>query len=84
MKKPWPSLSSDEAAERFVEEADLTEYDFSQMVPFTHEFEKKNASVHMRMPQSLLDRVKAEAQKRGIPYQRFMRELVQRGLQTIR
>lgn len=29
MSKPWPTLMSDEEAERFVDEADLSEYDFS-------------------------------------------------------
>ena len=29
MSKPWPPLNSDEEAERFVAEADLSEYDFS-------------------------------------------------------
>ncbi len=30
MKKKIPTFESDEEAERFVEEADLTEYDLSQ------------------------------------------------------
>jgi predicted DNA binding CopG/RHH family protein len=38
----------------------------------------------MRMPQSQVDAVKAEARKRGIPYQRLMRELVQRGLESLK
>lgn len=29
MSKPWPTLTTDEEAERFVDEADLSEYDFS-------------------------------------------------------
>ena len=44
MKRKWPVLTSDEDAERFVEEADLTEYDLSQMVPVSYEFEKKAAA----------------------------------------
>ena len=31
MKMPWPKLSSDEEAEKFVEEADLSEFDFSKL-----------------------------------------------------
>lgn len=34
MKKPLPPLNSDEEAERFVDEADLSEYDLSGMKPF--------------------------------------------------
>ena len=38
MMKPWPVLQSDEETERFVADADLSEYDFGQMVPpRTHE-----------------------------------------------
>lgn len=44
MKRKWPALTSDEDAERFVEEADLTEYDLSQMVPVSYEFEEKAAA----------------------------------------
>ena len=77
MKKKWPELKTDEEAERFVAEADLTEYDFSEMKPFRFEFERKEARVNMRLPSSLLDAVKSKAQKRGIPYQRLIREAIE-------
>lgn len=77
MKKKWPELKTDEEAERFVAEADLTEYDFSEMKPFRFEFEKKEARVNMRLPVSLLEAVKSKAQKRGIPYQRLIREAIE-------
>jgi predicted DNA binding CopG/RHH family protein len=77
LKKKWPELKTDEEAERFVAEADLTEYDFSEMKPFRFEFEKKEARVNMRLPASLLDAVKSKAQKRGIPYQRLIREAIE-------
>jgi predicted DNA binding CopG/RHH family protein len=38
----------------------------------------------MRMPESQLEAIKAEAKKRGVKYQRFMRELLDRGMQTLR
>ena len=77
MKKKWPELKTDEEAERFVAEADLTEYDFSEMKPIRFEFERKEARVNMRLPSSLLDAVKSKAQKRGIPYQRLIREAIE-------
>ena len=40
-EKPLPQLKSDEAAERFVDQADLTEYDLSEFKPAHFEFEKK-------------------------------------------
>jgi predicted DNA binding CopG/RHH family protein len=77
-EKKRPVLTSDEEAERFVEEADLTGYDFSEMVPMPFEFEPKTAQINMRVPQTLLDAVKERAKRRGIPYTRFIRELMER------
>ena len=84
MKKKWPELKSDEDAERFVEEADLTEYDFSEMKPFRFEFEKKEARVNMRLPNSLLEAVKSKARDRGVPYQRLIREAIEQSLDETR
>ena len=80
MKKKWPVLLSDEEAERFVAEADLTEYDFGEMVPF--EFTPKDQRVNMRLPGDLLAAVKAKAKARGLPYQRFIREVLERAVRT--
>lgn len=77
MKKKWPELRSDEEAERFVGEADLTEFDFSEMVPANFEFEKKSAALNMRIPHSLLDALKARAKSRGVPFTRYVRMLIE-------
>ena len=82
--KPWPSLRSDEEAERFVEDADLSEYDWSTAVPMNYEVEDKTARVTMRMPESQLAHIRAEAAKRGVKYQKFMRDLMERGMQTLK
>ena len=79
-RKPLPRLKTDEEAERFVAEADLSEYDLSGFKPARFEFEKKSARVNMRLPEPLLDAVKAKARARGIPYQRFIREAIERAL----
>ncbi len=78
-----PRMKTDEELEAFLEQ-DLSDLDFSQFKPFRFEFENKTARVNMRMPQSQIDAVKAEAKKRGMPYQRLMRELVQRGLEDLK
>jgi predicted DNA binding CopG/RHH family protein len=82
-KKPWPTLPTDKAAEEFVEKADLSVFDWSLAEPVRYEFEDKSARVTMRLPESQLDVIKMEAAKRGVKYQRFMRELMERGLQTL-
>ena len=82
MKKPTqvlkkiPTFRSDEEAEEFVATADLSEYDLAG-VPVRFEFQPKSARVNMRLPESLLESVKARASKRGIPYQRFIREALE-------
>jgi predicted DNA binding CopG/RHH family protein len=81
MKKPLPALRSDEGAERFVAEADLTEYDLSDMRIIRFEFQPKTERVNMRLPKSLLDAVKASAAKAGVPYQRFIRQLLEAAMQ---
>lgn len=83
LKKPWPTLPTDKAAEEFVDKADLSEYDWSAAEPVRYEFEDKSARVTMRIPESQLEDIKAEAAKRGMKYQRFMRELMERGLRTL-
>jgi predicted DNA binding CopG/RHH family protein len=39
--KPFPKFDTDEAAEAFVAEADLSEYDLSNMKPVRFEFATK-------------------------------------------
>lgn len=75
--KPLPALRTDEEAERFVEEADLTEYDLSGFRPAHFEFARKDERVNMRLPRELLAAVKAKAKARGLPYQRFIREVLE-------
>ncbi len=78
--KEIPPLKSDQEAEDFVANADLTKYDLSGFRPARFEFEKKAARINMRLPQSLLDAVKARAEKRGMPYQRYIREVLERAV----
>ena len=80
MRKPWPVLKSDSEAEDFVATADLTEYDFGQIVPMTFEYTAKDGRLTMRLPGALLDAVKAKA--RGMPYQRFIREVLEREVRS--
>ena len=73
--KPMPSLRSDADAQRFVDTADLSVYDLSGFKPMNFEFEPKAAALNMRLPQNLLDALKAKA--KGIPYTRYVRLLLE-------
>ena len=80
MKRKIPSFKTDAAAERFVSWADLTRYELSGLKPVQFEFQKKTAQLNMRLPKPLLDAVKSRALQRGIPYTRFVRELIEQGI----
>jgi predicted DNA binding CopG/RHH family protein len=84
MKKKIPAFKTDEEAERFVDTADLSEYDLSGLKPVRFEFAKKEARVNMRLPKPLLDAVKARAKARGIPYQRYIRDVLERAVEAKR
>ena len=80
MKKKIPTFRTDAEAETFVDSADLTKYDLSGGKTVRFEFEKKGSRVNMRLPETLLDAVRKSAKKRGIPYQRFIREALEQAI----
>ncbi len=81
MEKPFPRLDSDEKLEAFLDTADLDEYDLTTgALPRDEWFARderfvKDASIHLRLPGSLLDAVRAQAAKEKIPMQRLIRKL---------
>lgn len=83
MKRKVPIMTTDEEAEAFLGQ-DLSDLDFAQFKPSGFEFENKTARVNMRLPERQLASLKAEAKRRGVPYQRLMRELLEKGLQKLK
>ena len=79
MKRKVPRMTTDREAEAFLEQ-DLSDLDFSQFKPVRFEFETKAARLNMRLPAPLLDAVKARAEARGVPYTRFIREVLEQAL----
>jgi predicted DNA binding CopG/RHH family protein len=75
--KPMPSLVRDKDAERFVETTDISQYDLSDFKPMNFELAPKSAVMHMRLPQNLLDALKAKAKAKGIPYTSYVRMLLE-------
>ncbi len=82
MKKKFPILTTDAEAEAFVETADLSKYDLSDMVPIRFELKRKDRAVSLRLPETLYDAVKARADKVGMPYQRFIRMAIEQALRS--
>ena len=79
MKKQFPVLMTDEEAEALLEQ-DLSEYDFSQFKPANFEFAAKDARINMRLPESLVSAIKGRAAVEGIPYQRYIRRVLELSL----
>ena len=83
MSKPSPRtvphLPTDAEAEAFLEQ-DLSALDFSQFKPLRFESLPKSARVTLRLPEPLIAALKARAKARGIPYQRLIREALERAL----
>ena len=75
-----PRLQTDREAERFVADSDLTHYDLSALKSTQFEFAAKEARINMRLPGELLSAVKRAAQQRGVPYQRFIRQTLERAI----
>lgn len=74
-----PRLRTDEQAEAFLDQ-DLSDLDFSQFKAGQLEYERKDARLTVRLPQPMLDAVKRQAPARGIPYQRLVREAIEKAL----
>jgi predicted DNA binding CopG/RHH family protein len=72
-------MTTDEEAEAFLDQ-DLSSLDFTAFQPLTWEAEPKTARVNMRLPESLMRALKARAAERGIPYQRLIREAIERAV----
>ncbi len=71
-----PILRTDEEAEAFLDQ-DLSDLDFSQFKAVKFEFTAKDERINMRLPSSLLAAVKAKAKAAGMPYQRFIRAVLE-------
>ena len=66
MSKPWPTLTTDEEAERFVAEADLSEYDFSvgKRVRFVLSTPKDTTASRSPCPRTIWPRPRVRPRRR--------------------
>ena len=78
MKKKIPTFKTDEEAETFVDTADLSEYDLSGGVMVKFELKPKDKAISLRLPEPLLRSIQAKAIKEGVPYQRLIRQAIER------
>ena len=78
--KQLPKFKTDAEVEAFLEQ-DLSKLDFKQFKPMRFEVVKKEAALNVRLPAILLDAVRARAKARGIPYARYVRQVLEADLQ---
>ena len=79
MSEKISPLRSDEEAEAFLAR-DPSDLDFGEFKPMAFEFAKKAAPFNRRLPQPLLDAVKDRAKAHGMPYTRYIRQLLERDI----
>jgi predicted DNA binding CopG/RHH family protein len=77
MSKKFPDLKSDDEADAWLQSADLTEYDLTDMKKVRFELARKDASISLRLPTALLTSLRAEAVKANMPTQRLIRILIE-------
>jgi len=80
MKKKFPVLKTDEEAEAFLEQ-DLSDYlHGGNFKPVHFEFKPKQKSINLRLSEELLAAVRKDAQRQGVPYQRYIRQALERAV----
>lgn len=80
MKKKFPVLKSDEEAEAFLQQ-DLSDYlHEGNVAPYRFEFQPKEKSINLRISEPLLKAVQTRAKREGIPYQRYIRQALERAI----
>ena len=82
MKKKAPKFKSDKEAADFLEQ-DLTDYiDPGKAQRVTFEFLPKTEKVNLRFPPELLKEVRKKAARKGMSYQKYIRQAVEESLTT--
>jgi predicted DNA binding CopG/RHH family protein len=80
LKKKIPAFKNDRAAAAFVDKAGLSEYDLSGAKLLRFEIKPKDKSINLRLSGELYDVVRARAARAGLPYQRFIRLMLEQAL----
>lgn len=73
-------MKSKESEEMDVSNIDLSNEDFNEYKKINFEFQKKESRVNMRIPDQLLARIKQKAKLKGMPYTRYIREVLEKSL----
>jgi predicted DNA binding CopG/RHH family protein len=78
MSKPIPDFATDEEAEAFIDNADLSEFDLSGFVPARFVLATDVVSLHL--PSQTVADVKEVADRQGVTADSFMRRAIEAAL----
>ena len=83
--KPIPKFTSEQEERTFWQTHDSTQYvDYTQAQHWSFPNLKLTSKpITMRLPQSLIDRVKIKAHQMDIPYQTLIKQLIFEGLAKV-
>ena len=84
MKKTFPDFATDADAEAFVDHADLSEFDFSEMKSASFVRRDEARAIHLRLPSELIDEVERRAQESGIAFDQFVENAIGQSLREPR
>ena len=80
MKKRLPKIKTNKEAEDLLGE-DLSDYISKEnFVPTTFEFAPKDKSINLRLSEDLLKAIKLISKHRGMSYQKYIREALEKSL----
>jgi predicted DNA binding CopG/RHH family protein len=79
-KKKIPAFKSDRSAAAFVDSADLSHYDLSGAQLMRFEIKPKDKSINLRLSEELYDAIRKRAARAGLPYQRFIRIMLEQAV----
>jgi predicted DNA binding CopG/RHH family protein len=80
MLKKLPIWSTEEKADEWLTNADLSESDFSDAKVMTFELAPKNTAISLRLPADLLAAIKLRSVETHIPMQRLIRAAIEQYL----
>ncbi len=81
MSRKIPGFKSDEEAEAFLEQGDLSDYIGAEnFARATFEFLPKDTKINLRVPRPLLEAVKQQARHEGMSYQKYIRRVLEQSV----
>lgn len=75
--KSLPDLNTDEEAEDFVANSDLTEYDWSGFKKVHFEFAPKREEIRLTLPAALLEAVRAKAREQDLSDAQYIEQVLE-------